>query len=296
MEKIKKIDIHAHASFLTQYAPTFAPSSTEKWPSPELVIDFYDKLGVEFGILQPLVSPERLRVTITNEDVYCCVNKHPDRFRWFCNLDPRGVAFGPKSNLGYVLEHYMKMGAIGCGEITSNLYMDDPMVENLFGYCSELGLPVTIHLSPCYMTYYGLIDEVGLYRLEKALQKFPKLKVLGHSQCFWREIGDNTDVFYPTGPASGGRLTELFRKYENLYGDLSGDSGSNALMRDREHAAKFIEEFSDKLMYACDICKESNTFPFDFNDFLDSMRESGEISEANYRKLVRENAIRILNL
>ena len=33
-----------------------------------------------------------------------------------------------------------------------------------------------------------------------------------------------------------------------------------------------------------------------FNDFLDDMRATGEISEENYRKLVRENAVKLLGL
>ena len=131
------------------------------------------------------------------------------------------------------------------------------------------------------------------------LKKHPKLKIFGHSQCFWSEIGKNTEETrgtYPKGKVEGGRLPELLRNYENLYCDLSAGSGSNALTRDREHAARFIEEFSDRILYGCDICAKVNTFPFDFDAFLTSMRESGEISEENYRKIVRENAVKLLSL
>ena len=126
-----------------------------------------------------------------------------------------------------------------------------------------------------------------------------KLKIFGHSLCFWSEIGENnekTRSTYPDGKVNGGRISELLRKYENLYCDLSARSGANALMRDREHAARFIEEFSDRILYGCDICMPSQVFPFEFDEFLTSMRASGEISEENYRKIVRENAIKILNI
>ena len=131
------------------------------------------------------------------------------------------------------------------------------------------------------------------------LKKHPKLKIFGHSQCFWSEIGENSEELrntYPTGKVKNGRLPELLRKYENLYCDLSAGSGANALMRDREHAARFIEDFSDRLMYGCDLCIKNQTYPFAFDEFLTSMRESGEISEENYRKIVRENAIRELKI
>ena len=68
------------------------------------------------------------------------------------------------------------------------------------------------------------------------------------------------------------------------------------LLEDEEDCYRFFEEFSDRILYGCDICAAVNTFPFDFDAFLTSMRESGEISEENYRKIVRENAVRLLSL
>ena len=298
MEKVKKIDIHAHATPFPQYFPKFEANGCTM-PSVETMLDFYDKLNIEKGVLLPIVSPEAQLAVMSNEACKYIVDQNPDRFIWFCNVDPRAHANSSSSNLGYLLEHYMSLGAKGVGEMTSNVYADDPKLDNLFGYCAELNLPVTIHIAPEPSGHYGIVDEVGLPRIEKMLKKHPKLKIFGHSQCFWSEIGENSDEIratYPKGRASGGRLTELLRKYENLYCDLSAGSGANALMRDREHAARFIEEFSDRIMYGCDICAAVNTFPFDFDAFLTSMRASGEISETNYRKIVRENAIRLLNL
>ena len=145
----------------------------------------------------------------------------------------------------------------------------------------------------------GLVDDLGLPRLEKMLKKHPDLIILGHSQPFWAEMSELTEADrngYPTGKVKEGRLPKLLREYGNLHCDLSAGSGANALMRDREYAARFIEEFADRLYYGCDICAASNTHPFPFNDFLDDMRATGEISEENYRKIVRENAVRLLEL
>ena len=132
------------------------------------------------------------------------------------------------------------------------------------------------------------------------LKKHPKLRIVGHSQPFWAEIsGDLTEEKrngYPTGKVVEGTLTRLMREYDNLYCDLSAGSGSNAMMRDPEHAAKFMAEFSDRIMYACDICAKENTHQYDFDAFLTQMAESGALSMENYKKIVRENAIRVFKL
>ena len=298
MNSVKKIDIHAHVTAFPQYAPKYKEQQ-KTLPSVELMRDYYSKLNVEKCVLLPIVSQEASLQPLTNEATKFLVDENPDLFLWFCNVDPRAYSNSADADLGYLLEHYVSLGARGVGELTSNIYTDDPRTENLFGFCSELGLPVTIHIAPKPMGYYGIIDEKGLPRLEKILKKFPKLKIFGHSQCFWSEIGENTDEnrnTYVPGKVKEGRLPELMRKYENLYCDMSAGSGANAMMRDREYAAKFIAEFADRMMYGCDICMEGQTFPFNFDAFLSSMRESGEISEANYRKIVRENAVRLLNI
>ena len=298
METVKKIDIHAHVTAYKSYVPKYT-NGYAKLTAQELFQFYYDKLNIEYGVLLPIVSPEGLMAVCSNEEVKHVAEEHPDRLLWFCDVDPRAYSNSKDSNLGYLLEHYMSLGARGVGEVTANIFADDPKLDNLFGFCAELSLPVTIHIAPEPSGYYGIIDELGLPRIEKMLKKHPKLKIFGHSQCFWSEISENTEQTrntYPRGKVKEGRLHELLRKYDNLYCDMSAGSGANAFMRDREHAARFIEEFSDRLMYGCDICAKINTFPFDFDAFLTNMRKSGEISEENYRKIVRDNAARLLKL
>ena len=298
MELIKKIDIHAHCTPWPEFEPKYSDNTTKCSPT-QLFEKFYDKLNIEKGILLPGVSPEASYYPTSSTLCKYMADQHPDRLLWFCCVDPRALSNSSDANLGYLLEHYKSLGAKGVGEMTCNLYADDPMLDNLYGYCAELDLPVTIHIAPSLGGYYGIADELHLPRIEKMLKKHPKLKIFGHSQPFWSEIGENNEKIrntYPTGKVENGALPRLLRQYENLYCDMSAGSGANAFMRDREHAAKFIEEFSDRLMYGCDICSPLNEFPFKFDEFLTSMRESGEISETNYRKIVRENAIRILNI
>ena len=299
MESIKKIDIHAHCAPWPEYEPAYFETGRKKCSVPELFEQYYEKLNVERAVLLPGVSPECALSQIPSNVNKYLADKYPDKLYWFCNVDPRAMSNTADANLGYLLEHYKALGAKGVGELTCNMYADDPMLDNLFYYCAELDLPVTVHIAPNLGGYYGIVDDLGLPRIEKMLKKHKRLKIFGHSQPFWAEIGKVTEAernTYPKGKVSEGRLPELLREYENLYCDLSAGSGANALMRDREYAARFIEEFSDRLMYGCDICMSGQTFPFDFDKFLTSMRESGEISEDNYRKIVRENAVRILKL
>ena len=103
----------------------------------------------------------------------------------------------------FILGWYKDMGAKGCGEITANMYADDPKIDNLFSHCEELDMPIIIHIAPVLGRSYGIVDELGLPRMEKILKKFPKLKLLGHSQVFWSEISaDNNEEIrntYPVG-------------------------------------------------------------------------------------------------
>jgi len=67
-------------------------------------------------------------------------------------------------------------------------------------------------------------------------------------------------------------------------------------MRDPDFTERFIVEFSDRILYGCDICQNFNRHQYDFNNFLTQMRRDGRISEENYYKFVRGNAIRLLGL
>ncbi len=299
MKDIKKIDVHAHAIAWPQYYPPYQDTGTKKLSPTELFDEYYNKLNVEKCVLLPGISPEGATTVAPAEMMKYLADQDPDRLLWFCNVDPRMLSNSADAKLSYLLEHYKSLGAKGVGELTCNLYTDDPLMENLFACCADLDLPVTVHIAPERGGYYGIADDLGLPRIEKMLKKYPKLKIFGHSQPFWSEIGENNDEIrntYVQGKVKNGRLPALLREYENLYCDLSAGSGANALMRDREHAAAFIEEFSDRLMYGTDICMHNQTFPYAFDAFLTSMCESGEISEENYYKLVRGNAERILGI
>lgn len=298
VKSIKKIDIHAHAIPFPEYAVKWNQNTS--MVGAQDLISIYDKLGVEKAVLLPIESPEGQYYTFHSLDTKYIVDKYPDRFYWFCNVDPRAMSNRSDSDLSLLLNHYKSLGAKGIGELTSNMYADDPKMDNLFYHASECDLPVTIHISPEVGYSYGIVDEIGLPRLEKMLKKYKNLKILGHSQAFWAEF--STDVTdknrrgLPQGKVTEGRVANLLRNYEGLYCDFSANSGLNALSRDPEYTARFIEEFSDRILFGYDVCYPWNTHPFAFEEFLNKMLEDKYISEENYIKFVRGNAEKLLKL
>ncbi len=296
MEICKKIDVHAHAILHVEYEYTKNVSVT-----PDILLKLYDEIGIQCGVLQPIVSPEAQTLVMPNGDIGYIASQHPDRFFWFCNVDPRGMpGNSPKTNFRPLLQHFKSLGALGVGEMTSNLYADDPRMENLWAQCAELHMPVTIHIAPRVGGYYGIVDEIGFPRLTKMLHKYPDLRIFGHSQPFWAEIGADCTpenrFGYPTGKVVEGNLARVMRECPNLYLDLSAGSACNALTRDPDYAYRFIEEFADRMMYGLDYCAPSNLHTYKMAKFLDDSYLSGCISEKNYRAICRGNVIRELNL
>jgi predicted TIM-barrel fold metal-dependent hydrolase len=174
MKDAKKIDIHAHVTVYPDIIPKLQITG-QRFLSAEEQIEFYDKLNIEKGVLLPIISPEGQWFQMTNENCYLAVKKNPERFLWFCNVDPRAAINDETADLSYILEHYKALGAKGVGELTSNMYADDPKMENLFSHCVACDMPVIIHVSPKQGFNYGIVDEIGLPRIEKELKNSPTL-------------------------------------------------------------------------------------------------------------------------
>ncbi len=295
---MKKIDIHSHVIAFPQYSST-RPNG-ENFLSAEEQIAIHDKSGVVLGVILPLVSPEARWSTMSNEETQYVVDKYPDRFTWFCNVDPRQGRYRPDSDLTHILGQYKERGAKGVGEITATLYADDPMMQNLFSSCSELNMPVLFHISPKPGVSYGMVDDLGLPRLEKMLKKYPDLKFIGHSQAFWSEISadvtEETRKHCPMSKIREGRAPKLMREYGNLYCDISAGSGHTAMMRDPEYTSKFLTEFADRVYYGADVCNPNQTFQYEFIDFLENLYKEGGISLDTYEKVCYKNAEKLLGI
>ena len=293
---LKKIDIHVHTMMYPEIS--FPRGDGSNYATPEELMTMYDAWGIERGCLLPEITNECCLTASTSEEVCMISRKYPDRFYWFCNLTPLMGGNSAHYDFGPILEHYKKLGAKGVGEVCYNLPFDCPMSDNLLRCCAEHDMPIIIHIGATLGNTYGVYDDFGLPRIENMLKKYPQLRVIGHSQCFWAELsGDITEDkrnLYPAGPVSEGRIHALLRAYPNLYCDLSAGSGCNAMLRDEDHAFRFLEEFKDRVMFGTDICSPKNYFPL--SKWLDEKHADGCIPDDVYYQVCRGNAIRELKL
>ena len=286
---MKKIDLHLH---LTPFQiPRLGKLNLA---SGKNMLPHLQELGIEKGVL--MSSAEGGLPFGTNKANRKICQKFPDRYAWMCAVDPKG-----KEPVYDRLARFKSQGAIGVGELTCNRRLDDPFLQELFAAAEKLGLPVTIHMSPEVGYSYGVVDDPGLPLLETVLAKFPDLKILGHSQTFWIEMsadapkdkeGRNSWGDGPVVP--GGRVPELFEKYPNLYGDLSANSGSRAIMRDEEFGLAFLEKYADRLFFATDMVNADMVFPL--GGWLDRMVAEGKLSRRAYELICFENARRVFGL
>jgi predicted TIM-barrel fold metal-dependent hydrolase len=286
---MKKIDLHLH---LTPFQiPKLGKMNLT---SGKNMLPHLDELGIEKGVL--MSSAEKGLPFGTNKANRAICERFPHRYAWMCALKPDHPEMVHER-----LAKYKAQGAVGVGELTVNRRLDDPFLQALFAAAEKLQMPVTIHMSPEVGYSYGVVDDPGLPLLEGVLKKYPDLKILGHSQTFWIEMSGDAPTSkearnqWGDGPVTpGGRVPELFEKYPKLYGDLSANSGSRAIMRDPEFGLAFLEKYADRLFFATDMVNKDMVFPL--GAWLDEMVAAGKLREETYEKIVRGNARRIFGL
>jgi len=176
-------------------------------------------------------------------------DKYPGHFAWTGSVDaaqPDAVA---------LLTNAVKAGAAGFGEIKSHVEADGPELKRLYAAAADLGLSIMIHFQEVPHFAGEGNWATGFKRFEAVLKAFPRTQFIGHADAFWANVSDGyaNDVAYPTGPIKRGGLTDrLLSDYPNLFGDLSANSGNNALSRDAEFTKDFLNRHQDKLMFGSD--------------------------------------------
>jgi predicted TIM-barrel fold metal-dependent hydrolase len=147
------------------------------------------------------------------------------------------------------IERYLKRGAVLIGEQKFGVECDSPEMQRIYQLAQANDVPVLLHFQFEMYNY-------GFERFHKMLEKYPKVRFIGHAQTWWANIDKNhTDqkVLYPKGPVTPGGLTDRYlRDYENMFGDLSAGSGLNALTRDEAVTREFLKRHQDKLLFGSD--------------------------------------------
>ncbi len=200
---------------------------------------------------------------------------HSERFDLWCSFDLTGLndpGFGP--NALNSLEQCHKLGAKGIGELTDKGYglgshrsgtsmepgahADDPRLASLWDKASQLGMPISIHVSDPIWAYQpmdnhndwlpaawtwripeapGLLAQDGLIEsLERAVQNHPKTIF---SACHLIQQDYNLT-----------RLGEIFDRHPNLYADLSARVQEISTIP--RFASEFIQKYQDRIVYGTD--------------------------------------------
>jgi predicted TIM-barrel fold metal-dependent hydrolase len=197
-------------------------------------IDHLEGSGVRKAVLLPGAG--------SGEQALAVMAKYPDRFVRFTNADVRTPGSAGLIRAG------LKGGATGIGELKYPVQVDGPEMRRVYDIAAEFRVPVLIHFEE------GGFNS-GLNRLPEILRSYPRTIFIGHAQSWWAHISADVDdkIGYPAGPVKSGGLTDkVLADYPNIYGDLSANSGRNALARDPEFAAAFLSRHRSKLMFGSD--------------------------------------------
>jgi predicted TIM-barrel fold metal-dependent hydrolase len=216
--------------------------------------------------------------------------KAPDRFLLGYAPDPRDPDAITKlkfAKSAYDINVY--------GELKLRVMYDDRDAIALYKVCGQMGLPVLVHIDyeiPCKPEYpranywYGGGNEA----FARAIAECKDTIFIGHAPGFWARIsGDDLydKVSYPKEKVQpGGMLISMLDQYQNLWCDLSGGSGWNALARDPEFAVGFLTKYQDRILYGRD------QFDNKQQEFLNGAGLPAEVLEKIYHK----NAERLLKL
>jgi predicted TIM-barrel fold metal-dependent hydrolase len=175
------------------------------------------------------------------------VADHPDRFVRFTG----GAVNAPDAAERFRAS--LKGGAIGLGEMKNPIQVDGPEMRRIYDLAAEQHVPVLIHFEE------GNFNS-GIHRLPDLLKTYRKTIFIGHGQSWWANISADVqnEAGYPKGPIKkGGLIDSLLADYPNMYGDLSANSGRNAMTRNPDFAAAFLVRHKTKLMFGSDcMCRD----------------------------------------
>jgi predicted TIM-barrel fold metal-dependent hydrolase len=174
----------------------------------------------------------------------------PGRFTWFHSADIT------RPDAAQVLRQAVKDGAQGFGEMKFHVAADGPELTRAYDLAAELGVPILVHFQEVdHFPGEGTWSTGFAQRFAAVLEAHPKTTFIGHADAFWANLSADyrNQAAYPTGPIARGGVTDTWlATYPNLFGDVSANSGNNALSRDSAFTADFLMRHQDKLIFGSD--------------------------------------------
>lgn len=176
--------------------------------------------------------------------------KYPGRFPgWAASTDIT------KPDAEKLLTQAVRNGASGLGEIKFHVAADGPELSRMYALAAELNVPILIHFQEVPHTPTEGVFSTGFKRFDAVLKAHPKTRFVGHADAFWANVSADyaNQSAYPSGPIKQTGITDKWLSdYPNLFGDLSANSGNNALSRDPEFTHAFLIRHQDKLIFGSD--------------------------------------------
>src|SRR5262252_9230928 len=171
----------------------------------------------------------------------------PGRFTWFSSYD---VA---QPDVSQLLTQAVKNGAGGFGEMKFHVAADGPELRRVYALAADLRVPILIHFQEVdHFSNEGTWSTGFAKTFESILKAYPKTTFIGHADAFWANVSADyhNEAAYPSGPIKRGGLTDKWLgDYANLFGDMSANSGNNAMSRDAEFTADFLKRHQNKLFF-----------------------------------------------
>jgi predicted TIM-barrel fold metal-dependent hydrolase len=184
------------------------------------------------------------------EDIKALESAYPGRFlAWLASADIT------KPGAEELLTNAVKKGASGFGELKFHVEAAGPELRRIYSLAAELNVPVLVHFQEVPHTPTEGVFSTGFKNFEAILKAYPKTRFVGHADAFWANVSADyaNEAAYPAGKIKPGGVTDkLLADYPNLFGDLSANSGNNALSRDPEFTAAFLKRHRTKLIFGSD--------------------------------------------
>jgi uncharacterized protein len=291
----KYVDLHVHMER--------APNEERKRFTFEALLSWMDQHDVSQAVVQTIIRlPESTGAGEYSSDTLLKqFKKCRPRLFPFVVIFPDTRLSDPE--LSVALRRFKEAGVIGFGELIESegadaRYIDDPKCMRLYEACIDAGFPVLFHMDNKSCT-----DEPGLPHLTNVLQSFPECTFIAHGPGWWASISGDVKTReqfhaqsfnhgpYPTGKVvPGGAVEEFLTKYPNLYADLCGSEGRNALERDPEFGRGFVVRNADRLLFGTDTIRgDMKRGPC---DILHRFQLPGDVEG----KILRDNARSLLPL